>query len=279
MSTKSKKSEIITLAQNACDLLEQGKEKDFFDALEKIILQQSSASSLHPLGEEIGKRGLKKPELYFDILDKFFKKDINYAYRPDFYNTEKVRMSNEEIQKACVWGWRAVIVGIAFNQMSHKYYHEVVKRTREYIITSSHWASSDTFADKTFNTMFKERFDWILEMLKKWARDDNKWIRNAAGFAVHAPVERKILDAQQFQKALGILDLLMQDKDMNVKKKVAWALRVVSSRVYKGYPEETFEFLKKWASVDDKNTRWIIKNGMKFLEKEKQEIILKAIGQ
>jgi len=35
----------------------------------------------------------------------------------------------------------------------------------------------------------------------------------------------------------------------------------------------TFEFLQKWAKVDDKNTKWIIKEGMKKLsEKEQKEL-------
>ncbi len=122
--------------------------------------------------------------------------------------------------------------------------------------------------------MFQERFDWILEMLKEWAKDDNRWIRNTAGFAVHAPVERKILTVQQFGKAMKVLDLLMQDEDLNVKKKVGWTLRVVS----KYYPEETYVFLKKWTKVNNKNTKWIIKNGARMLEKGKQEEILKATG-
>jgi 3-methyladenine DNA glycosylase AlkC len=32
-----------------------------------------------------------------------------------------------------------------------------------------------------------------------------------------------------------------------------------------------FEFLQKWAMVEDKNTKWIIKEGMKKLAKEEQK--------
>ena len=60
-----------------------------------------------------------------------------------------------------------------------------MEETREYILLSSHWSSSDTFADKTFNRMFQERFSYITSVLKEWARDENDWIRNAAAFAVH----------------------------------------------------------------------------------------------
>ncbi len=40
--------------------------------------------------------------------------------------------------------------------------------------------------------MFKERFRYILNVLKDWATDENDWIRNAAAFAVHAGREKNI---------------------------------------------------------------------------------------
>ena len=40
---------------------------------------------------------------------------------------------------------------------------------------------------------------------------------------------------------------------------------------YKKDPKSIFEFLQKWTKVDDKNTKWIIKEGMKKLSEKKQE--------
>jgi hypothetical protein len=42
--------------------------------------------------------------------------------------------------------------------------------------------------------MFEERFRWIITVLKDWAQDENRWIRNTAAFSIHAPVENKILE-------------------------------------------------------------------------------------
>lgn len=184
-------------------------------------------------------------------------------------------MSEEEVQKSRVWGWRAGIVGLAFNEMSHNNPDEVVQKTREYIILSSHWSSSDTFADKTFNRMFEERFEYIMGILTEWATDKNDWIRNAAAFAVHAPVENKILDREQFIDSLGILDLVMEDHAKNVQKKTAWALKVVS----KYYPDETYDFLMKWADKGNKNTKWILKNSTKYLDVNKRNKLLEKIDK
>lgn len=158
--------------------------------------------------------------------------------------------------------------------MSHSYPEEVIKRTKEYISFSSHWSSSDIFADKTFNRMFEERYHWILNILMDWAKDENIWIRNAAAFAIHAPVEKKILNKNQFLEGLQLLDVVMEDPAKNVQKKTAWALRVVG----KYYPEETYKFLEKWAKKGNNNTMWIIKNSVKFLDKKRMNNMLKLLG-
>lgn len=157
--------------------------------------------------------------------------------------------------------------------MSHNHPEEVVEKTREYILLSSHWSSSDTFADKTFNRMFKERFQYIKGVMKKWAANENDWIRNAAAFAVHAPVEKKILNREQFIELLEVLDLVMEDSAKNVQKKAAWALKVVS----KYYPDETYKFLNKWAENDNKSTKWIIKNSLKFLDDKKRDYLSRKL--
>lgn len=267
------KKEIIKITEHACDLLEDDHEDQFFNQIEIPLASKISAGKLWPMGEYIGKRGLENPKLYFNVLDKFFKKDLDYGYREGLYNISRMRMSAEEVQKSRVCGWRAGIIGLAFNEMSHRYPEKVIEKTREYIILSSHWSSSDTFADKTFNLMFEERFEFILNVLKCWAQDKNDWIRNAAAFAVHAPVERKILNRDQFLEALGILDIVMEDSAKNVQKKTAWALKVIS----KYYPDETYDFLEKWARNDNKATKWIIKNSVKYFDDERRENLLKTI--
>ncbi len=268
-----RKNEIIAITRRACDFLECGQEDLFFDEIETLMVSKIPFGKLKPMGEYLGERGLEKPELYFGVLDKFFKKSLDYGYRNDIYNTSKMRMSDEEIQKSRVWGWRAGILGLAFNEMSHDYPEEVVEKTREYILLSSHWSSSDTFADKTFNRMFKERFNYIKGVLKDWAVDGDDWIRNAAAFAVHAPVENKIISREQFTELLEVMDLVMEDSAKNVQKKAAWALKVVS----KYYPDETFVFMDKWVENNNKSTKWIIKNGLKFLADDKREYLSKKL--
>jgi 3-methyladenine DNA glycosylase AlkD len=67
----------------------------------------------------------------------------------------------------------------------------------------------------------------------------------------------------------------MKEEDENVKKAIGWALREITKKD----PESVFKFLQKWAEIKDKNTRWIIKAGMKKLQKEKQEEIKSLLGE
>ena len=66
---------------------------------------------------------------------------------------------------------------------------------------------------------------------------------------------------------LQFLDKTMREKDGDVKKAISWALREVTKKD----PKSVFELLRKWAQVDDKNTKWIIREGMKKLSHEEQE--------
>ncbi|MBC7091234.1 MAG: DNA alkylation repair protein [Nitrososphaeria archaeon] len=57
-------------------------------------------------------------------------------------------------------------------------------------------------------------------------------------------------------------------------KAIGWALREVTKKD----PDSVFEFLQKWSEVEDKNTKWIIKEGMKKLSDKKQEKLKTLIG-
>lgn len=72
-------------------------------------------------------------------------------------------------------------------------------------------------------------------------------------------------------KVFEILDLVMEDKDKDMKKAVSWVLREITKK----NPDEVAEFLTRWAKANpDKDARWIIKDGIKKFPKEKQTEIL-----
>ncbi len=67
----------------------------------------------------------------------------------------------------------------------------------------------------------------------------------------------------------------MKEEDKDVKKAIGWALREITKKDSKSVSE----FLERWAKVENKNTKWIIKEGMKKLSKEQQEELKSLINK
>jgi hypothetical protein len=76
-----RKSEIISIGEKACNLLEEGHEEDFFNEIEILLTSKMPFGKLGPLGEYIGIRGMEKPKTYFNIFDKFINKELDYGYQ------------------------------------------------------------------------------------------------------------------------------------------------------------------------------------------------------
>jgi 3-methyladenine DNA glycosylase AlkC len=106
----------------------------------------------------------------------------------------------------------------------------------------------------------------VLPLSEKWIKDKNKWIRR---FGVVSLREYKRI--QITDKVFEILDLVMEDKDKDVKKAVSWILREITKK----NPDEAAEFLMKWAKANpSKDAKWVIKDGMKKLGYNEQKKIL-----
>lgn len=79
---------------------------------------------------------------------------------------------------------------------------------------------------------------------------------------------------QTTNEVFKILDLVMEDKEKDIKKAVSWVLREITNR----NPDEVAEFLTRWAKASSsKDVRWIIKDEMKKLPKGKHTKILATL--
>jgi len=108
----------------------------------------------------------------------------------------------------------------------------------------------------------------VLPFSEKWIKDKDKWIKRFGVVTLRGYKKVKTTN-----KVFKILDTVMENDDKDVKKAVSWILREIT----KFNPKEVFEFLTKWTkSKPDKNTQWIIKDGMKKLPEKIQIEILKS---
>ena len=128
------------------------------------------------------------------------------------------------------------------------------------------WAVCDNLAMCGVEPIVYQSPELVLPLSEKWIKDKNKWIRRFGVVSLRGYKRVKITD-----KVFQILDLVMEDKDKDVKKAVSWILREITKK----NPDEVGKFLMKWAKANpSKEARWIIKDGMKKLSNNNQKKIL-----
>lgn len=128
------------------------------------------------------------------------------------------------------------------------------------------WANCDNLAMCGVEPIVYHNPELVLPLSEKWIKDKNKWIRRFGVVSLRGYKRIQITD-----KVFEILDLVMEDKDKDVKKAVSWILREITKK----NPDEAAEFLMKWAKANpSKDAKWVIKDGMKKLGYNEQKKIL-----
>ena len=128
------------------------------------------------------------------------------------------------------------------------------------------WSVCDNLAMFGVEPIVYSNPELVLPLSEIWIKSENKWIRRFGVVTL-----RGYKRVQTTDEVFKILDLVMKDTEKDIKKAVSWVLREITKK----NPDEVAEFLTKWAKANpDKNARWIIKDGMKKLPKEKQMEIL-----
>jgi len=126
------------------------------------------------------------------------------------------------------------------------------------------WAVCDNLAMFGVEPIVYSNPELVLPLSENWIKSENKWIRRFGVVTL-----RGYKKVQTTKEVFNILDLVMEDNEKDIKKAVSWVLREITKK----NPDEVAEFLTRWAKANPgKDTRWIIKDGMKKLPKEKHLI-------
>ncbi|HIH96418.1 MAG TPA: DNA alkylation repair protein [Thermoplasmata archaeon] len=132
------------------------------------------------------------------------------------------------------------------------------------------WSVCDNLAMFGVEPIVYSTPELVLPLSERWIKSNNKWIRRFGVVTLRGYKRVRTTD-----KVFKILDMVMEDDEKDVKKSVSWVLREITKK----NPDEVAEFLTKWAKANpSKNARWIIKDGMTKLPKEKQTEILTTLG-
>jgi len=138
------------------------------------------------------------------------------------------------------------------------------------LLDLDNWAVCDNLAMCGVEPIVYQSPGLVLPLSEKWVKDKNKWIKRFGVVSLRGYKRIQITD-----KVFEILDLVMEDKDKDIKKAVSWVLREITKK----NPDEVAEFLTKWAKANpNKDTKWIINDGMKKLSNNEQKKILELLG-
>jgi len=139
------------------------------------------------------------------------------------------------------------------------------------LVDLDNWAVCDNFAMFGVEPIVYSNPELVLPLSEKWIKDKNKWIRRFGVVTLRGYKKVKTTD-----KVFKILDSVMKEDEPDVKKAVSWILREITKK----NPEGVEKFLTRWAKENpNRNTRWIVKDGMKKLDKKKQENVLKLLSK
>ncbi len=133
------------------------------------------------------------------------------------------------------------------------------------------WEICDQLALRVNVNLAVQNQNEVFSMLDRLIESENKWIRRLAVATIPPFIRARTSESRV---CLEFLNKVMREEDKDVKKAIGWSLREITKKDAKA----VYEFLKGWAKSGDKNTRWIIKEGMKKLDKEKQDELRVLMG-
>ena len=115
----------------------------------------------------------------------------------------------------------------------------------------------------------KKKPDEVITELKVWAKSKDENIRRCASESLRGVARNNP------KSVLPVIEQLKTDGCLYVKKSVANILRNAG----RYDPDFVFGLCKEWLKVNDRNTKWIIKDGMKKCKPAQQEYLRKQLGK
>lgn len=137
--------------------------------------------------------------------------------------------------------------------------HDALPEIRE-LASSGDWRKREDAATALVE-ISKKREDEVVGEMIVWAEEKDPNIRRASSEGLRGVARRNP------EKILPVIEKLKTDDSLYVRKSVAALLRAISKK----NPEFVADLCRKWAKLKNKNTNWIIRQGIKKLSGEQQE--------
>lgn len=104
----------------------------------------------------------------------------------------------------------------------------------------NNWASCDTLCNHTVGS-FIDMYPDRINVLKQWAKSDNRWMRRAAAVSLIIPAKK----GRYIKDIFEIAGILLTDSDDMVQKGYGWMLKAASQ----SHCEEVYDYV-----IDNRNT-------------------------
>lgn len=177
--------------------------------------EKTKNTSQHFFKEEIKTYGVKMP-LVNKLASNWFK-----AIRSK---------SKEEIFLLCRALWESGYIEESFIACHWSYALQKQYEPTDFLVFDqwvrtyvNNWASCDTLCNHSVGTLV-ERHPELIQHLKEWATDPNRWVRRAAAVTLIIPARKGLFK----QEILEIATLLLTDSDDLVQKGYGWMLKAAS---------------------------------------------------
>jgi 3-methyladenine DNA glycosylase AlkC len=145
--------------------------------------------------------------------------------------------------------------------------HEALPEIRK-LAFSDNWKKREDAATALVEISKKRENEVINEMIL-WADDSDPNIRRVASEGLKGVARRNP------EKILPVIEKLKTNDSLYMRKSVAALLRAVSKK----NPKFVIDLCRKWARLKNKNSNWIIKQGIKKLSEEQQEELSSLLGE
>lgn len=137
----------------------------------------------------------------------------------------------------------------------------IVPLLREMCRTCLTWEDADRLAMDALEPIVRKKPDQWLSALEPWLEDENKWVRRAGVIVVgRLPMKQPVYAV----RCLELIERLLCDDDVDVKKAVSFAIRLVA----RGEIRPVHDFLARHIPAEDAAATWVLCDAMRSMAKE-----------
>jgi 3-methyladenine DNA glycosylase AlkD len=151
---------------------------------------------------------------------------------------------------------------------SGKYPEETFEFIQKRITQIGDWEICDRLACMSIKKLLKNDFSKFKNLIPQWIAHENLWVRR---FGTVCLVTLTFLGHPSTDYITKNLAKVMDDREYYVKKSAGWVLRELTKHYD---PKIAYNFMVKYCKTENKDTKWILRDGSEKLSKELRQKIL-----